>query len=153
MSLRADPGCSAVHALSMCVLCRFHEVEPQKDLEQVLPQQVVSQRLLKKNHRVIPYPALSEKTIVLSEVATVGTQDTPDGQLSLMVRWAHQTSCLHMIETQGKANFNHRDTLSKGRRLKRKEMKRCVCCPRQDWRRVPGQYGASEGAHVPVPLE
>lgn len=67
-------------------LHRFHEVEPQKDLEQMLPQQVISQRLLKKNHRVIPYPALSEKTLVLSEVAVVGTQDTPDGQLSLMVR-------------------------------------------------------------------
>ncbi|EIE26204.1 E set domain-containing protein [Coccomyxa subellipsoidea C-169] len=67
-------------------LSRFHEVEPQKDLEQMLPQQIISQHLLKKNHRVIPFPALSEKTLVLSEVAVVGTKDTPDGQLSLMVR-------------------------------------------------------------------
>ncbi|BDA50813.1 probable inward rectifier potassium channel 2 [Coccomyxa sp. Obi] len=76
-------GASTRHSVD---LSRFHEVEPQKDLEQMLPQQAISQRLLRKNHRVIPYPALSEKTLVLSAVAVVGTQDTPDGQLSLMVR-------------------------------------------------------------------
>ncbi len=67
-------------------MCRFHEVEPQKDLHMMAPPQVISQQLLKKNHALIPYPALSEKTLVLSEFAVVGTVDTPDNQLSLMVR-------------------------------------------------------------------
>ena len=50
------------------------------------PPQIISQQLLKKNHALIPYPALSEKTLVLAEFAVVGTADTPDNQLSLMVR-------------------------------------------------------------------
>ncbi len=66
--------------------CRFHEVEPQKDLALMAPPQVISQQLLRRNHTLIPYPALSEKTLVLSEHAVVGTADTPDNELSLMVR-------------------------------------------------------------------
>lgn len=65
---------------------RFHEVEPQKDLALMAPPQVISQQLLRRNHTLIPYPALSEKTLVLSEHAVVGTADTPDNDLSLMVR-------------------------------------------------------------------
>ena len=67
-------------------VCRFHEVEPQKNLHMMAPPQIISQQLLKKNHTLIPYPALSEKTLVLAEHAVVGTTDTPDGQLSLMIR-------------------------------------------------------------------
>ena len=51
------------------------------------PPQVISQQLLRRNHALIPYPALSEKTLVLAEYAVVGTADTPDSQLSLMARW------------------------------------------------------------------
>lgn len=50
------------------------------------PPQVISNQLLRKNPTLIPYPALSEKTLVLAEFAVVGTADTPDRQLSLMVR-------------------------------------------------------------------
>ena len=67
-------------------VCRFHEVEPQRDLHMMAPPQIISQQLLKKNHALIPYPALTEKTLVLAEHAVVGTTDTPDGQLSLMIR-------------------------------------------------------------------
>ena len=67
--------------------CRFHEVEPQKNLHVMAPPQVISQQLLRRNHALIPYPALSEKTLVLAEYAVVGTADTPDNQLSLMARW------------------------------------------------------------------
>ena len=65
---------------------RFHEVEPQKNLHVMAPPQVISQQLLRRNHALIPYPALSEKTLVLAEYAVVGTADTPDNQLSLMAR-------------------------------------------------------------------
>lgn len=77
----------------VCCKSRFHEVEPQKDLELMAPQPIISQRLLKRNPRIIPYPALSEKTLVLSECAVVATKDTPDGQLSLMVRCVASSHC------------------------------------------------------------
>ena len=36
----------------------------------------------------MPYPALSENTLALSSFAVVGTRDSPDGALALMVRCA-----------------------------------------------------------------
>jgi hypothetical protein len=65
---------------------RFHEVEPQRALEAMVPAQAASQQLLRRDGRAVPYPALSENTLVLSDCAVAGTRDTPDGQLALMVR-------------------------------------------------------------------
>lgn len=62
-------------------------MEPQRNLEAMVPPQAASQQLLRRDGRTVPYPALSENTLVLSDSAVVGTRDSPDGQLSLMVRW------------------------------------------------------------------
>ena len=79
---------SAMYTKRRLKSCRFHEVEPQKNLHVMAPPQVISQQLLRRNHALIPFPALSEKTLVLAEYAVVGTADTPDNQLSLMARWS-----------------------------------------------------------------
>ena len=54
--------------------------------------QVLSQQLLRRDPRTVPYPALAENTLVLSSCAVVGTRDSPDGALALMVRWVRRIS-------------------------------------------------------------
>jgi hypothetical protein len=169
-----QPTGSSAHSLMRGIdgrdvcLFRFHEVEPQKDLELMAPQQAISQRLLKRNPRIIPYPALSEKTLVLSEFAVVGTRDTPDGQLTLMVRWgwffflanpmhgpkATDTPMFGALRKDAHAVSGLGSRTRTKQRGHHKVLNTLICdlALLQGRGRVPGQYGACEGAAVPLPL-
>jgi hypothetical protein len=48
---------------TVCVSHRFHEVEPQADLEP-LPQPELSKLVVHRAKRTVPYPILGENTLV-----------------------------------------------------------------------------------------
>ena len=62
---------------------KFHEVEPQKELPRLIPNQV-SQLIVSRAKKTVPYPLLGENTLVLSDVMTV--EPGPDGNLILSCR-------------------------------------------------------------------
>ena len=64
---------------------RFHEVEPQRSLAELVPPSVLSRRLSAPPKRGVPFPSLSENTLVLSDSAALAPID---GQLCLAVRCA-----------------------------------------------------------------
>jgi len=58
-------------------------VEPQRSLAELVPPSVLSRRLSAPPRRGVPFPTLSENTLVLSDAATLGHLD---GALCLSVR-------------------------------------------------------------------
>lgn len=62
-------------------------MEPQRSLAELVPQAVLSRRLSAPPRRSVPFPALSENTLVLSDCAVLAPVD---GQLCLSVRCAAQ---------------------------------------------------------------
>ena len=66
-------------------LRRFHEVEPQRSLAELVPPSVLSRRLSAPPKRGVPFPSLTENTLVLSDSAALAPID---GQLCLAVRCA-----------------------------------------------------------------
>jgi hypothetical protein len=61
----------------------FHEVLPQKDMPKLLPSQL-SQLVVNRAKRTVPYPLLGENTLVLSDVLCVAPNAR--GQLCLHCR-------------------------------------------------------------------
>lgn len=89
--LQLDLGC-AIEAVGLCIrkqlthivfAHRFHLVEPQADLPVTLPQSQLSQLVVSRSKRTVPYPILGENTLVLSD-SMVLTEDA--GELALMFR-------------------------------------------------------------------
>lgn len=76
---------AAEAGLKWHTLRRFHEVEPQRSLAELVPPSVLSRRLSAPPKRGVPFPSLTENTLVLSDSAALAPID---GQLCLAVRCA-----------------------------------------------------------------
>lgn len=61
---------------------KFHQIEPQPELP-MLPQDELSQVVVSRSKRTVPYPILGENTLVLSETMVLTEYD---GELTLMFR-------------------------------------------------------------------
>ncbi len=72
----------------MFAMTRFHEVEPQEGLE-VLPPSRLSRAVAGRPSKGVPFPALTENTLVLSSSMVVAPVD---GVLHLMVRFDSRAS-------------------------------------------------------------
>jgi hypothetical protein len=87
-------GDGADRWLLLSAPCRFHEMEPQKNLPLLVPSQL-SQLVVYRAKRTVPYPLLGENTMVLSDVLCVC--ETKDGNLCLTCRWVTAKRGLCML--------------------------------------------------------
>jgi hypothetical protein len=103
--LESDPSHSVVGTVSPQIVllrCRFHEIEPQLGVMELLKPAQLSRKVLAPPRGTVPYPLLNENTLVLSDQMTLLRRR--GGRLELSARvgdvYPNQVRCCAALSGQ-----------------------------------------------------